>query len=179
MNGDWEDALMFRLRLKILAILCFVTVFMSAQSLAGGGKQGWSLNLGYHNPPNSTVGVNFLRFWKNFAFEAGIGWLDWGSSSRNRRTQSDSDNTSTLSAAGDVNLKYLFGDGSLRPYIQGGIGTAGSLSIGENTGASASAGQLFGGGGFFLTGQSVYGYGSFNTMGGDDTFFQAGLGFYF
>ena len=39
-------------------------IFLTSPSFA---KEGWSFNLGYHNPPGATLGLNFLRFWTNFA----------------------------------------------------------------------------------------------------------------
>jgi len=162
------------MKIKIFLVLFFL---FSAQ--AYGGKTGWSFNVGYHNPPGATVGANFLHFWDHLALELGIGWLDLKSSSRQGNSQNGSNGSSSLGVAGDVNLKYLFLDRVFRPYIQGGLSIGSTTSAGDNTGVAAGVGGGFFGGGIFLTGQKVYGYGSLNSAGGLNTFIQAGLGFYF
>ena len=108
---------------------------------AGTGAEGWSLNIGYHNPPGATVGFNFMRLWKNVAFEAGIGWLDLNSSSRNSSGKSAS--STSLAVAGDLNFKYLFGSGGLRPYVQAGFGAGSVTSVDDSTGIAAGIGGGF------------------------------------
>ena len=161
---------------QIMAMAFVILFFNSSRTLA---KEGWSVNLGYHNPPGATIGVNFLRFWTNLAFELGVGWLDLSSSTRTNNSGNGSTGSSSFGIAGDANLKYLFGSGGLRPYIQGGLSVGSVTSVGDNTGVAAGTGGGFFGGGLFLIGQKIYGYGSINSAGGLNTFVQGGLGFYF
>jgi hypothetical protein len=86
----------------------------------------------------------------------------------------DGDSTEKVAAvAGDLDMKYLFGSGGFRPYVQAGTGYgigAGNKSVGLGIG-----GSVYGGLGFFAMGSSAYGYVSFNT----GSFMQAGVGFDF
>jgi hypothetical protein len=160
--------------MKSLAIATILILGLIAP--AKSSANGWSFNVGVHNPPGSLVGANFLHFWSHLALEMGVGWLDASSSNRNGTT---GNGTANLAVAGDINLKYLFLDRVFRPYIQGGFGAATVTTVGDNTGASAGVGGGFFGGGIFICGQKVYGYGSINSAGGLNTFLQGGLGFYF
>lgn len=153
-----------------------MALFTSVPSLA---KEGWSFNLGYHNPPGATAGANFMRLWNHVAIELGIGWLDLSSSTRSGNSNNGKNGTSSLGVAGDANLKYLFLDRAFRPYIQGGFSIGSVTSAGDNTGVAAGVGGGFFGGGLFITGQKIYAYGSIDSAGGLNTFYQAGLGFYF
>jgi len=53
--------------------------------------------------------------------------------------------------AGDLNLKYLFGSGALRPYVMGG-------AVVRVAGASASIGHPFAGGGLYILGRTLQFY---------------------
>jgi hypothetical protein len=173
--SEGEDFSMFQFKKSLLII----TIILILVPLSSQAKEGWSFNVGYQNPPGATIGANFLRLWSHFAIELGIGWVNLNNPSRTSNPQNGTNGSSSLAIAGDANLKYLFMNGDLRPYIQGGFSVASVTSVGDNTGIAAGVGGGFFGGGLFLTGQSVYAYGSINSAGGLNTFFQAGLGFYF
>lgn len=113
----------------------------------------WGANAGYHNPPGSNIGVNFMYQWTNWAFEAGVGGVDTSSSS----TTNSSSSTSTLSVGGDVNLKYLFGGKGVRPYLGAGVLLGTSASAGGSTGVSAGSGTSFFTGGI-MAGSRTYFY---------------------
>jgi len=147
--------------------------------LSSQAKEGWSFNVGYQNPPGALIGANFMHFWTHLALELGIGWVNLNSSNRTSNSQNGTNGSSSVAVAGDVNLKYLFSTGELRPYIQGGLSAATVTSVGDNTGIAAGVAGGFFGGGLFLSGQKVFAYGSINSAGGINAFFQAGLGFYF
>lgn len=154
-------------QLVVIGVLCLTTIFSLKAEARGGG---WSWNLGYNNPPGALVGLNFLYLGDNFGFEIGIGNVD-----------SDESNSSINGAA---SLKYLFRSGkTFRPYIQGGTRTG--VSVNSNDDDTSAGASLGGGGyygaGFFLVGNPMYFYASYNKDGGkgDGTFAQAGIGFDF
>lgn len=130
-------------------------------------QAGWSWNIGYHNPPTSTLGLNFLYEWSKVALELGVGSID------SKKTDSSGNTTNTVVVGGDVNLKYLFGSGWFRPYVQGGLLLGTSASSG---GASAGTGSGFFGGGMMLKGGQFYVYLGANMIG-SATDVHAGLGF--
>lgn len=148
--------------MKIFIILFFLVISAKAQ-------QGWSLNLGYNNPPGATVGLNFMYLWSKWAFEIGAG----------SAKVNDKNNSSTeLSIlTGQVDLKYLFGSGGFRPYAQ--LGTGYALSSNNNSAGLGVGGSLYGGLGFFGMGSSVYGYASYNLGNASSSsgFIQLGIGF--
>ncbi len=158
-------------RIKLKSIIIGMLLLNSSVTFAN-----WSWNIGYHNPPGSAFGLNFMKLWSNWAVEVGIGYLgssETKSSTTNSGSSNSNSNTAQISTSGDLNLKYLFSSGTFRPYLQGGLGTAASVS--NKTGANASASNNFVGAGFFLMGSSVYFYTSYvyNTEG----LFQVGIGF--
>jgi hypothetical protein len=156
-----------------------IALFSSQVALAN-----WSWGIGYHNPPSSTLGVNFMHLWSNWAFEAGLGYLG-SSESSNKNTGTNNTGTTTQSqffAGGDVNLKYLFSSGFFRPFLQIGSGT--SISLGNtsnndnnsnNTGAKAALNGNFAGAGFMLMGSEFYFYVSYLTSNNGSA--QIGVGF--
>lgn len=125
---------------------------------------GWSLNLGYNNPPGASVGLNFMYLWQKWAFEIGAG----------SAKVKDSNNTDVSVLAGDIDLKYLFGSGGFRPYLQ--AGTFYNTNTGNNNASVSVGGSSYMGVGFFGMGNSVYGYTSYN-VGGGTGYFQIGIGF--
>lgn len=133
---------------------------------------GWSWNLGYNNPPGATVGLNFMHLWTQWAFEVGVGGVQQ-SQGVNATTGQETKVTSVL---GDLNLKYLFSSGTVRPYLQVGTGTSASIVSQSGTSLSAGVGGLYYGGGLFLMGSSFYLYLSVNSGGGSG-YPQVGLGF--
>lgn len=161
--------------MTLARILLRSFVFVIALCASTPASAGWSWNLGYHNPPTSTLGINFMHLWSNWAFEIGVGSLD-SKKSNSDTTNSSSENTSnTVSVGGDMNLKYLFSSGWFRPYLQGGVmmGTAANSS-----GAGVGTGSGFFGGGLLLKGNPFYFYIGANVIGGS-TDAHAGLGFDF
>lgn len=152
----------------ILALLLTTSIPSAAHA------RGWSWNIGYHNPPGATVGLNFLHQWTNFAFEAGIGSID-SKRTDDPNTNEDESKTNTVTVGGDINLKYLFGSGWARPYLQGGVMTGVAAN---NNSAGAGTGSGFWGGGLFLQGNPFYFYLGANVLRSNTEGF-AGLGFEF
>jgi hypothetical protein len=164
---DFKEDSMHKFLVPFLAL-----VFLANPSQARGG--GWSLNIGYHNPPGADVGANFLYQWSNWAFELGIGSISVSDSSTNNNNQS------SAGLGGDLNLKYLFGNGGFRPYLQGGVlvGTGATVGENESTGASASTGSGFVGLGIMAElGSSAYIYLGGNAFNKRKSEFFFGLGF--
>jgi hypothetical protein len=148
----------------IAALVMASAVFFSSTAHAR-----WSWSIGYHNPPDATIGVNFMHLWSNWAFEFGIGFIG------SRETVGNRSNVFTV--AGDVNMKYLFMSGAVRPYLQGGFGTALSTSSQGDVGAGASLSNPFGGAGIMAFGNKFYVYASYLFV--NQSSLQAGLGFPF
>lgn len=137
---------------------------------------GWSWGFGYHNPPNATLGLNFMHLWSQWAFELGLGYVNSSENDSSNDTNSSSNQKNiNVSIAGDLNLKYLFGSGSFRPYIQGGSYAGVSAQGGNQTGANASLNGGFLGLGFFIMSSSVDFYISYITAGKGSL--QLGLNF--
>lgn len=103
-----------------------------------------------------------MHSWTNFAFELGVGSIE-------------SKQNNTVTTGGDLNLKYLFGTGWLRPYIQGGYLMGSAVN---SNGASSSTGQNFLGAGLFLKGNPFYFYIGGNSLN-HQTEVSLGLGFDF
>jgi len=137
---------------------------------------GWSLNIGWHNPPNSTLGINFLYIGSALAFEIGVGALDFGSEDANN---TENDDTARAGIYGDVNVKYLFGSSGLRPYVQAGLGAGLAAKVGSDTRGGAGLSGPFGGIGILGDAKSWYAYASYNVAPQQVTFAQVGLGFSF
>ncbi len=156
--------------LKSIQIFVTVLLFSMGAEARGGG---WSLNIGYHNPPGADVGANFLYQWTNWAFEIGIGSI----------AVDDNNNTNNQTSAGiggDLNLKYLFGNGGFRPYVQCGVmvGTGATVGNNDTSGASASTGNGFVGLGLMAeVGSSAYIYLGGNAFNKRSSEFFVGLGF--
>lgn len=158
----------------ILAFIALLVVLLTTSVPVNAYARGWSWNIGYHNPPGATVGLNFLYQWTNFAFEAGVGSID--SKNNNSSSTTGGENKSnTVTVGGDINLKYLFGSGWLRPYLQGGVMTGVAA---DNDSAGAGTGSGFWGGGLFLQGNPFYFYLGANVLRSNTDGF-AGLGFDF
>lgn len=155
--------------IRILLVLCLL-------GPGAASAAGWSFNIGSHNPPGSTLGVNFMHLWTNWAFEIGVGGVQ-GS----KTTDSNGDETRSTTAYGALSLKYLFRSGVVRPYLMIGSGSAATVSSGEDTTAGADVGGTFFGGGIFLMGNPFYVYLGLSSAGktGGSTNTMAGLGFDF
>lgn len=160
----------------------FIFVFLSSIQSFAGPDHGWSLGVGYHNPPGSTIGVNFMHLWTNWALELGIGYIgsyesENNNASNNQNNSSASDRDKVIyTVAGGINLKYLFGSGPVRPYLQGGLATFISTSNSGTVGAGASLNDPFGGFGiFFSLGKEAYLYVSYLLV--NTSTLQIGVGF--
>ena len=141
------------MRVAVLTILCFVGVSSASPAFAE-----WSFNAGYHNPPGSTVGGNFMYLWTNWALELGVGYIG-KSETINTDSQNSNAKNAYYTVSGDINMKYLFRAGNVfRPYFVGGVGTGISTSSGGQVNAGASITHPYGGGGFYLWGRSAYIY---------------------
>jgi hypothetical protein len=164
-------------------------IFLVALFWSQSAHANWSLNLGYQNPVVSTFGVNFLYSSGKWAFEAGIGWVDVNAQvdddddddenatpAADNKDKDDDDNAS-LHVAGDIDLKYYFGSGGFKPYVQGGFGVGIGASAGDDSGAGAGTGGGFAGLGLWFGSGTPYGYASLNVGGSGHTFVQAGFGF--
>ena len=140
----------------------------------------WTANVGYHNPVDATIGLNLLYFGKPWAFEVGLGWIDASTDKTTTKDKNSSSKTKTtggsVAAAGDVDVKYLFGASKFRPYVQAGVGVGIGAGAGSSVGLGASAGGLFAGIGLMLGSPGFYGYGSYNGDKYGNTFAQGGLG---
>lgn len=146
---------------------------------------GWGWNVGYHNPAGATVGLNLQYLGASWAFETGIGWLDvrqdkqpsGGSSSSNNSSSNDGKTTTSVTASGDVDVKYFLtgggGGGGVRVYLQGGVGVG--LGAGSG-GAGIGTGGGFGGLGLLFGGSKVYAYAAYDLDSARDGFVQAGIG---
>ena len=146
---------------KMMVGILFGVLMLLPSSFALASS-GWSWGVGYHNPPNATIGLNFMHLWSNWAFEVGIGYIN----STDNENSSDSDSKNlNLSLAGDINLKYLFGSGAFRPYLQGGTYAGMAAKAGNSSGASASLNNGFAGAGFFIMSSSFDFYISYVTAG--------------
>ncbi len=168
---------MFRLAFlnRLLLLASLFCILVPTQALGN-----WTLNLGYHNPPNATVGVNFLYFKSSWAFELGIGWLDGDiesedDSDENSQNQNEENNVKA-SAAGALNFKKFFSGGSVRPYLQIGVGAGVGIQAGDSGGFGAGVGGVYGGGGIFIGDPTFYLYASYN-LSSQSTFAQLGFGF--
>ncbi len=161
----------------VLALIAFVLMVDSGKAYGN-----WTLNLGYHNPVGATYGVNMLYFGSKWAFEAGLGWARVTKTTTDEQTTaSEGDDKEDLSVSfgGDIDGKYLFGSGSLRPYLQAGIGAGFGATVGDHSDAGAGVGGLFLGAGLLIGAPKLYVYGS--AIAGahtdSDISWQAGLGF--
>lgn len=147
----------------------------------------WTLNLGYHNPINSKLGVNFLYWGSQWNFEVGIGYVDSevheeDDNATNNGTASDDNNDDdhvSASVAGDIDIKYRLMTGTFAPYVQGGFGAWTGAKVGEeDSGADADVGGPFVGVGFFIGKPSFHVYFGGNYMiDPETTQLQGGVGF--
>lgn len=143
----------------------------------------WTLNLGYHNPLNAQIGLNFLRMGSNWGFEVGIGWVDMDTIDTDKdndrtsgnNTNTTEDDTARAAIAGEIDLKYFFGSGGFRPFLQGGMGAAVAAEVGKHLDAGAGLGGAFLGGGLLMGTPKFYGYVSASVI--NDVIVQGGIGF--
>ncbi len=153
---------MMKFASRITMITIVNILFLTNPVMAGSG---WSWGVGYHNPPNATLGLNFMHLWTNWAFEVGLGYINSTESKSANSNSNTSNNNVNLAVGGDLNLKYLFSSGTFRPYVQGGTYLGMAAQSGDHSGAGASVGGGFAGLGFFIMGSSVDFYISYITAG--------------
>jgi hypothetical protein len=166
---------MFRNIHRLLLMATLTVILLTPGTL----QAETSVNVGWHNPPGSDFGLNLMFAGNNLALELGVGTARGGTydtDKNNNNKKDDDDDTAALSTVGDIDLKYLFSGGSVRPYIQGGFGLALAGSAGKSTGASASTGDGFAGAGVFFKGSSVLGYIAIYAWDLDNIRPQAGIG---
>ncbi|MFW7380897.1 MAG: hypothetical protein ACOH5I_18925 [Oligoflexus sp.] len=170
-------------RLRFIPGLCLVlfTMLMSAPCLAN-----WTFNLGYHNPPGSKVGVNFLYWSQPLMFEIGIGWIDVDSLDNEDTNEAGNNDATTeeestdlrVAVAGALNVKYMLTSGGVRPYLQLGVGAGSYVQAGDDTDLGAGIGGLYGGLGLMAGSPQFYAYASYNIHGNSNhNFAQFGIGF--
>jgi len=163
------------IRFIALFILVFCLLMTSKPCFAN-----WTLNLGYHNPPGSKFGVNFLYWAEPLMFEIGIGWIDVKSldDDQDENASEDSDEDLRVAIAGAINVKYVLSSGGIKPYLQIGAGAGSFVQAGDNSDIGATVGGLYGGLGLLLGSPRFYAYGSFNIhANSNNTFAQFGIGF--
>jgi len=148
--------------------------------LATPSYADWTLNLGYHNPVNANLGVNFLYWGSQWNFEVGIGWAE----ARAKATDDADDTTGEkdddevrAAVAGDLNVKYRLTTGSVAPYLQLGIGAWTAAQVGDRSDADADLGGPFAGVGLMFGKPNIYAYAAYNVFRSNEGQFQAGIGF--
>jgi hypothetical protein len=162
-----------RMRKQLLVALASLGLCLASPSYAN-----WTLNLGYHNPMNADLGVNFLYWGSQWNFEVGIGWVDADAKATDDADETVKDDDGVgLALAGDLNVKYRFTTGGIAPYVQLGIGAWTSAAIGDETDANADLGGPFVGLGLMLGKPNFYGYAAYNVDKNENDQIQAGIGF--
>ena len=120
---------------------------------ANNAFANWTMNVGYQNPPGAKIGVNFL-YWgsSDFLYELGVGGVaaDVDTNEDNEVTDSD------LWVSGGANIKYLFMNSDIAPYVEGGFHTG--LHLDFDDGINMGAGNLYGGLGMILGKADFYFY---------------------
>lgn len=156
-------------------MLKFIRFLVTPLLFAVPAHADWSLSLGYHNPPGSNLGVNFMYEWTNWAFEVGIGSVNV--TSTDSTTNNNNNEQTSAGIGGDLNLKYLFGRDFIRPYLQAGFLVGTGATVGDNSGVSAGTGSGFAGLGLMFSGRSLYFYLGGNAFSSRSSEFFLGLGF--
>ena len=141
----------------------------------------WTLNIGYHNPVYSHLGLNFNYWGSQWNIELGIGWIDGAAQQaedKDNNGTNEQDNKIAAAAAGDIDIKYRFMTGTFSPYIQGGFGASTYAEVGDSSTADANVGGPFVGLGFFIGSPAFHAYVAGNyLLDPKDTQIQAGIGF--
>jgi hypothetical protein len=162
-----------RMRKQLLVVLASAGFCLASPCFAN-----WTLNLGYHNPMNADLGVNFLYWGSQWNFEVGIGWVDADAKVTDDKDEVDKDDDGIgLALAGDLNVKYRFTTGAIAPYVQLGVGAWTSAAVGDETDANADLGGPFAGVGLMLGQLNFYVYAAYNVDKSENSQVQAGLGF--
>lgn len=146
---------------RVLAISVLMSYLISNTALAG--PPGWYWGMGYHNPPNAAIGLNFTRLWYRWAFEFGMGYLNStesedctpGSNGSIRCYFSNASSShANLDMAGAINVKYILGQANIRPYIQVGSFAGLAVQSGPHLKLSGALGSSYSGLGFFIMGDT-------------------------
>lgn len=164
--------------MRLHALIFLFLLGMSESALAN-----WTLNLGYHNPLNAQMGVNFMRLSGNWGIEIGVGWINMDTidtdkdkdDSGSTNDSTEGDDTAHAALAGEIDLKYFFSSGSVRPFLQGGFGAGVAAEVGKKIDAGAGIGGPFIGGGLLFGSPKFYAY--ISTIVADHFPLQAGIGF--
>ncbi|RZA27261.1 MAG: hypothetical protein EOP10_00690 [Proteobacteria bacterium] len=168
---------MQRLPQKLLLLLIFLPFAITSNT----AKANWTLNLGYHNPVNSHLGVNFNYWGSQWNFELGIGWIDGDAQAaedKDNNGTNEEKNHVSAAAAGDIDIKYRFLTGTFAPFVQGGFGASTWAQVGDESGADANLGGPFVGAGFFIGKPAFHVYVAGNYMiTPKTTQIQGGIGF--
>lgn len=148
--------------------LCLIVVLLAKPDIS---QANMTINLGYHNPPQATLGLNFLYLSGDLGFEVGVGWVnfetlksdevdkdDKNTTSQPTGSDDSPDDTAKFVVLGAFNLKYFFSKGSMRPYVMGGFGTGVAGALGEANDLDLSVGGGFAGIGILFGKPSFYGY---------------------
>jgi hypothetical protein len=161
------------MRKRLLSALALAGTCLASPSYAN-----WTLNLGYHNPMNADLGVNFLYWGSQWNFEVGIGWVDADAKATDDKDEAVKDDDGVgLALAGDLNVKYRFVNGTIAPYVQLGIGAWTSAAVGDQTDANADLGGPFAGIGLMIGKPNLYVYAAYNVDKNENDQVQAGIGF--
>lgn len=145
---------------------------LASSALAGD----LTLNVGYHNPVDSTYGANLLWLGSSWGFEAGVGWVDVHDNTATNGKGEQTTKSTSFEAAGDLDLKYFFSGSGVRPYMQAGFGVGIGATAGSGSGAGAGTGGGFAGLGLLLGSKTFYAYVSLDMDSSKNGFAQGGLG---
>jgi hypothetical protein len=143
---------------------------------ASPARAEWTINAGYHNPVVSDWGLNLFYWGSKCGFETGVGYVNAHSETTTNAQGEKETKSTTFTAAGDVDIKFLLASSGVRPYLQGGFAVGLGAKTGSAGGAGAGVGGGFAGLGLLFGSPGLYAYCSFNLDGARDGFLQAGLG---
>lgn len=164
-------------KIRLLFLTC---VALGALSIPSVATADWTMNVGYHNPTWSTLGLNLLKMNEDWGFEFGVGYVDWDTEGSQAEKRDDKDqkeeDTVRVRVAGDLDVKYLIFDGNFKPYVQLGTLWALGSKVGEDNDIGASLFDVFSGVGLMLGSKNFYGYAAYNFFLEHENNFQAGLG---